>query len=110
MGVTPEFVQGELARAKEYTVAFLKDGPNWNHEDRDGLVGAHAMRNFELRAEGKLAIVGPMRSDGDIRGLYIFNLPPHDVAPILESDPAVEAGIFVYEMQTMMAFPGDALG
>ncbi len=107
--MTPEFIQSELARAKEYTVALLKDGPNWNHENRDAIVGAHAMRNFDLRAEGKLAIVGPMRSEGDVRGLYIFNLGPDETAEVLDGDPSIEAGIFVYETQTMMAFPGDAL-
>ena len=110
MGVTPEFVQSELARAKEYSVALLKDGPNWNHAERDQIVGAHAMRNFELRDQGTLAIVGPMRSDGDIRGLYIFNCTPEETAVILDGDPSVEAGIFVYEVHKMMAFPGDALG
>ena len=110
MGVTPEFIQSELARAKEYTVALLKDGPNVEHPDRDRIVGAHAMRNFELRAEGKLAIVGPMRSEGDVRGLYIFNLGLAETCAELEGDPSIEAGIFVYETQTMMACPGDALG
>jgi YCII-related domain-containing protein len=110
VGVTPEFIQGELARAKTYTVVYLLAGPRYDdHPDGDALVMAHVTRNFEMKAEGVVAIVGPMRSDGDVRGLYIFNCDPVEATRLIEADPAVAADIFRFEVQTLMAFPGDTL-
>ncbi|HVT78553.1 MAG TPA: YciI family protein [Acidimicrobiales bacterium] len=110
MGVTPEFIQAELARAKTYAVVYLLAGPRYDdHPDGDALVMAHVTRNFELKADGVLAIVGPTRSDGDVRGLYIFNCDPAQAARLIEDDPAVAAGMFRFEVQSLMAFPGDTL-
>jgi uncharacterized protein YciI len=110
VGITPEFIQGELARAKTYTVVFLFAGPRYDdHPDGDALVMAHVTRNFEMKADGVLAVVGPMRSEGDVRGLYIFNCDPVEATRLIEDDPAVAAGIFTFGVQTLMAFPGDTL-
>ena len=109
MGVDDAYVDAELARAATYSVVYLRAGPRSDHPDRDAIVGAHVKRNFQLKLDGAIAVVGPMLDDGDVRGLYIFNRLPEDADALIAADPAVEAGIFVYEVQQMMAFPGDVL-
>jgi hypothetical protein len=50
-----------------------------------------------------------MRAEGDVRGLYIFNCGTEEARQLIAADPAVSAGIFTFEVQELMAFPGDAL-
>ncbi len=109
MGVDDAFVEAELRRARTYTVVYLKAGPNADHPERAAIVSAHVKRNFNLKLDGAVAVVGPMRSEGEVVGLYIFNRSREEAAQLIAGDPAVEAGIFVYEVQQMMAFPGDTL-
>jgi hypothetical protein len=110
VGVDDAYVASELARAKTYTVVYLKAGPRYaDHPDRDALTDEHVKRNFDMKLDGSLALVGPMRSDGDVRGLYIFNCGRDDAIALIEDDPAVRAEIFTFETQELMAFPGDAL-
>ena len=80
---------------KKYVIAFLKRGPN---RDRDSLEAAQLqlahMENIgRMAEEGKLALAGPFFGDGDLRGIYIFNVESLEEAEILaNSDPAVQAG------------------
>ena len=106
--VTDEYMQGELAKAREYAVVFLKPGPNIDTADRS-LIWEHGRRNFELRAAGIMNIVGPMTDGGEIQGMCLINGTADEAATVMDGDPAVVAGIFTYEIHTMKSFPGDAL-
>ncbi len=106
--VTDEYMQGELAKARQYAVVFLVKGPNYETADQS-LIWQHGRRNFELRAAGQLDIVGPMPDGGTVKGLCIFNTSPEETAKIMDGDPAVAAGIFNYEIHGLKSFPGDAL-
>ncbi len=110
-GTTPisdEQMQEGLARTKGYVVVFLKTGPNYGPDVRPTIV-EHGRRNFALRAEGVLPIVCPVTDDSDWAGIGIFDASVDDVVTIMDSDPAVQAGIFTYEVHTVRSFPGDAL-
>ena len=106
--ITDEYMQGELAKAREYAVVFLLPGPNAATADRS-VIWEHGRRNFELRAAGLMNIVGPMKDDGDIEGMCIFNATPDEAAKLMDEDPAVQAGIFTYKIHLLKSFPGDAL-
>lgn len=86
---------------RQYVMAFLKRGPN---RDRDSLEAANLQRahleNIGRLAEaGKLSLAGPFLDDGDIRGIYIFNVKTIEEAKVLtESDPAIQAGSLVMEL------------
>jgi hypothetical protein len=56
-----------------------------------------------------LAIVCPIVDDSEWSGLGIFDATPEEVARIMDDDPAVEAGIFTYEVHPIRGFPGDSL-
>ena len=64
---------------------------------------------FSLRAEGLLSIVCPVRSEGNVCGIGIFNSSFEDTKKIMDDDPGVKQGIFVYEVYTCRSFPGDCL-
>lgn len=86
---------------RQYVIAFLKRGPN---RDRDSLEAANLQRAHldnigKLAEAGKLSLAGPFLDDGDIRGIYIFNVKTVEEARALtETDPAIQAGSLVMEL------------
>jgi hypothetical protein len=62
-----------------------------------------------LRAEGVLSIVCPIRDSSDVCGIGIFNASVEEVQKLMDEDPGVKAGVFLYEVHTSRSFPGDSL-
>jgi hypothetical protein len=62
-----------------------------------------------LRAEGILSIVCPFSDDSDISGIGIFNSTIEETKKIMDEDPGVIAGAFIYEIHPCRSFPGDSL-
>lgn len=86
---------------KSYVMAFLKKGPNRDQDSatRSDLQRAHLDNITRLANEGKLVMAGPFLDDGDIRGIYIFNVTTVEEAEKLtNSDPAIKAGSLVMEL------------
>lgn len=87
---------------KPYVMAFLKAGPNRseNPEEAVQLQRAHLDNIKRLAAEGKLVLAGPFMDDGEIRGIYIFDVSTVEEAQALtETDPAIQAGSLVMELR-----------
>ena len=86
---------------RQYVMAFLKRGPN---RDRDSLEAANLQRAHldnigKLAEAGKLSLAGPFLDDGELRGIYIFNVTTLEEAKALtETDPAIQAGSLVLEL------------
>ncbi|MEO1438050.1 MAG: YciI family protein [Bacteroidota bacterium] len=87
---------------KSYVMAFLKAGPN-RDLDADAaaeLQKAHLKNIGRMAKEGKLLIAGPFLDNGDIRGIYIFDVPTIEEAEALtNTDPAIQAGSLVMELK-----------
>ncbi len=86
---------------KPYVLVFLKRGPNRSSDSttRANLQAAHMANINRLAVEGKLVLAGPMNSDEDIRGIYIFDVATVEEAKALtETDPAIQAGSLIMEM------------
>ena len=107
--VTDEFMQEMRGKAKLYTLALISRGPGWDTPDRDTVIWEHGRRNHALRLDQVLAIVGPIPDDSPLVGLYIFDRTPEEVEQIMGGDPAVQAGVFVFDVHPLVAFPGDGL-
>ena len=107
--ITDEFMQQMLARSKDYSMVILKAGPHWNDDGTRKIVWEHGRRNFVLRAEGLLPIVCPVTDDSDVAGVGIFNVSVEETKKIMDEDPGVKAGIFIYEIHPCRSFPGDSL-
>jgi len=84
-----------------YVMAFLKRGPNRSQDSLTAanLQIAHLENITKMAEEGTLVLAGPFLDDGDIRGIYIFNVATVEEAKKLtESDPAIKAGRLVMEL------------
>jgi hypothetical protein len=51
----------------------------------------------------------PVTDDSEVAGIGIFNAGVEETRAILEEDPGVQAGVFVYEVHPCRSFPGDSL-
>jgi hypothetical protein len=107
--ITDDFMKEMLGRSREYTLVLLSATPERDAEGADELVWEHGRRNFELREDGRLAIVCPVADDSELAGIGIFKGSPEEIAAVMEDDPAVKAGLFTYEVHPVRGFPGDAL-
>ena len=86
---------------KTYVMAFLKAGPNRNRprEEAAKLQAAHRANINRLAKEGKLVLAGPFADDGELRGIYIFDVKSVAEAEALtKTDPAIQAGQLVMEL------------
>ena len=84
-----------------YVMAFLKAGPNRSRskEEAQKLQAAHMANINRMAAEGKLVLAGPFEDNGELRGIYIFNVATVAEAEALtKTDPAIQAGTLVMEL------------
>jgi uncharacterized protein len=90
-----------------YYVGFLYKGPKWSPEQTPEVktIQEGHMANIRRMGEaGKLLIAGPFTDDGDLRGLYVFRADSTEEArALVESDPAVKAGRFRFELHPWFA-------
>lgn len=121
--ITDEQLQQLLRTTQPYTVALLRWGPERHMDGVEAIRWEHSRRMASLRADGLMPIVcpvNPMQSNveqqqGDpvgaetLVGVAIFNLSPEQASEVMEGDPCVQAGVFVYEVHLCRSFPGDAL-
>jgi predicted ester cyclase len=104
-----------LARTIPYTLVLLKAGPRYSPPgpNRDPDVAAtifqHGKRNMQLRRAGLMPIICPIVDGGDLVGIGIFAATPEEVDRIYAADPAVQAGMLIYEIHGTQSFPGSAL-
>lgn len=105
-----EVMRERLARARPYTAALLRRTARFVRPDVEPTVWEHGRRNMALVEHGVLAVVLPARDDPTgWAGLGIFAASPEEVARILDHDPGVRAGIFSYELHSVLGFPGSTL-
>jgi hypothetical protein len=107
--ITDEYMREMISKTRQYCVVILKAGPNKKQEGVEKIIWEHGRRNFELRASGVLPIVCPVNDGSDVSGLGIFNATLEEVKKIMDDDPGVKAGVFVYEVHTCRGFPGSSL-
>jgi hypothetical protein len=113
--VSDETLRAALATTIPYTILILKAGPRFSPPgpDRDPEVAAaiwrHGKRNFALREAGLLAIVCPVADGSNVVGVSVWAATKEDVERIYSQDPAVLAGILVYEIHPTRTFPGSTL-
>jgi hypothetical protein len=107
--ITDDVMRAMLAKAKPYTIVILKSTPKRHEPGVDKIVWEHGRRNFDLRAAGKLAIVCRVTDGSDVAGIGIFHADPEETRRIMDADPGVKSGVFLYEIHPSISFPGDAL-
>ncbi|HXW94862.1 MAG TPA: hypothetical protein VEJ19_04075 [Nitrososphaerales archaeon] len=109
-GITDDYMRKMLQTTKRYTVVILHRTSKRSEPGADKIVWEHGRRNFELRRDGFLCVVGlVVRDRTDVTGICIFSTDLRRTRRIMNGDPAVKAGIFTYEVHVIEGFPGDAL-
>lgn len=109
MTFSDEDMRALMATTAPYTAVLLRHGPRYDDADTPSVVWEHGRRNFELRADGRLAIVLPVRDGTDVAGIGVFALDEAATRAVMDDDPGVRAGVFTYELHPTRSFPGDAL-
>jgi hypothetical protein len=107
--ITDEFMRERLSKARNYCLAILREGPNKHAEGVEKIIWEHGRRNFVLREDGVLPIVCPVGDGSGVSGIGIFNASLEEVKKIMDEDPGVKAGVFVYELHPCRGFPGSSL-
>lgn len=86
---------------KQYVITFLKIGPNrvLDSAETYNLQVGHMENIGKMADAGQLVLVGPFMGNGEIRGIYIFNVTTVEEAKELtEIDPAIKAGSLVMDL------------
>ncbi len=86
---------------KSYVMAFLKAGPNRSQDSTEAarLQRAHLDNIQRMAREGKLILAGPFLDDGEVRGIYVFNVESVEEARALTAtDPSIQAGRLQMEL------------
>jgi uncharacterized protein YndB with AHSA1/START domain len=107
--ISDQTMRNRLTQTKPYTVALLHATDKCVRPDVDAIIWEHGRRNMALVEAGELLVVLPMSDDTDLAGLGVFAGDVGRVTAILDDDPAVQAGIFRYELHPARGFPGAAL-
>jgi hypothetical protein len=107
--ITDDYMRQRLGQSKAYTAVILRPGPNADMAGRDALVWEHGRRNMRLQADGVLPVVCPVPGGGEVNGIGLFDRTADEVKEIMDGDPAVQAGLFVYDIHPCRGFPGSTL-
>ncbi|MFD0977344.1 YciI family protein [Salinimicrobium gaetbulicola] len=97
---------------QQYYVVFLKSGKNRSQDSTEAaeLQKQHLAHFTKMAEEGYLSLVGPFESEGDIRGIAIYNTPTEEMADSLARlDPMVAAGRLEVEIHPWWAAKGGKL-
>jgi len=85
----------------QFHMALLKRGPKWPGDPAPTppVMQEHVAYALSLLESGKAVIAGPIASDPDLVGVYIFRAKSAEEANSwVMADPAVSSGLFVPEM------------
>jgi uncharacterized protein YciI len=87
---------------KKYVLVLLKTGPVkiTDKSMSDSLFTGHMKNILRLAAENKLILAGPLgKNDKTYEGIFVLNTDSiKEAAQMLETDPAVHAGILASEL------------
>jgi uncharacterized protein YndB with AHSA1/START domain len=107
--VPDEQMHERLAQVRQYTLALWRVTPADDCPDVKTIVWEHGRRNMALVDAGILAVVLPGADDSDLAGIGVFTVGVDETRTVLESDPAIAAGIMTYELHPVRGFPGSTL-
>ncbi len=107
--ITDEYMRQMQEKTKEYCVCILRMTAKRAQTGANRLVAEHNRRIYALRAQGPIAILCQVSDGSGISAVVIFNASLDEVKKLMEEDPAVQEGIFTYELHVSNSFPGDLL-
>jgi negative regulator of sigma E activity len=106
--VTDEQIQELAATGKPYTLVQLSWAPRRHQQGADAIEREHQRRMVSLRAEGIIAVLCPVLSEG-LCGVAITTQSVEQARETMAADPCVQAGMMTVEVLPCVGFPGDSL-
>ncbi len=97
---------------QQYYLVFLKSGPNRSQDSTEAanLQKQHLAFLERMGKEGFASLIGPLDSEGDIRGIAVYNTPSLKEADSLaRMDPMVKAGRLEVEVHPWWTAKGGKL-
>lgn len=97
---------------KQYFLVLLKRGPMRNQDSVTAarLQKEHLANIDRLYKEGKIDLAGPLGHDGDVRGIFVMNVPTFEEAKALcDSDPMIKVGRLIAEIYPWWTAKGGTL-
>ena len=107
--ITDEYMLEIRKKTQPYTFVILHKTPKADESGADKIIWEHGRRNHQMRRDGVLRIALPVRDESNVAGIMVFSKNIDETKKIMDEDPSVKAGIFVYEIHVTRSFPGDAL-
>jgi uncharacterized protein YciI len=110
--MTPEEIEARVGRNRWFWLLLLMAGPRRDHDEAtsERIQREHLRHLFELEADGRLTLFGPVEDAGDLRGIGVLTVPTREEAEaIMADDPAVVAGRLRAEVRPWFTVPGAAL-
>lgn len=97
---------------KQYWMCFLYKGENRKHDSLEAaqIQEAHLARINKLAEEGIIQVAGPFGHDGDLRGIFVYDVDTQEEAEsYAKTDPAIQAGRLRYEIYPWWCGKGTTL-
>lgn len=104
---TPAEDEAIRARARQYTLVFLRRGPAPRDDDARNarLQAEHLQHLYTLQKLGKLVLNGPILAEHAIAGVSVYACGPEEARALAEADPKVVAGYLTVEAIPWLAVP-----
>lgn len=107
--ITDEYMKRMIGLTKNYCVVLLRAGPYRDMDGVEAIVWEHGRRNFSLKVDRVMPIVCPVNDGTGFFGVGIMDTTVDEAKRIMDEDPGVKAGVFIYEVHPCRSFPGDCL-
>jgi uncharacterized protein YciI len=93
---------------EQYTLALMHRGEKWNpaSPEYQELLKPHIALIGKLTTEGTMALAGPLRDEGELKGVFIYSVGTEQAAKLVQEDPLVKAGYLKPEMHPWMTAKG----
>ena len=93
---------------EQYTLALMNRGEKWNpaSPEYQELLKPHRALIGKLTTEGTMALAGPLRDDGELKGVFIYSVGAEQAAKLVQEDPLVKAGYLKPELHPWITAKG----
>jgi uncharacterized protein YciI len=84
---------------EKYSLLLVHQGDKWDPKSPvpQDVLKQHLAYLMGLMQEGQLALAGPFRDDGELKGIFIYSVPMDEAMKLEAEDPMVKNGFFKIE-------------
>src|SRR5713101_5843769 len=93
---------------QQYTLALMYRGEKWApaSSTQQELLKPHLALIGKLVEQGSLALAGPLRDEGELKGIFIYTVGAEQAAKLAQDDPLVKAGYLKPELHPWITGKG----